>query len=157
MKTSENHTTRQAANLRAVADILDAHPSLPVPTVFAYSTNGVDVMWQILRDDESTQRGTLNRIRRALGGEWVKDGLGETFTLEQKHGDLTLQIMAKRDVVCERRVTGIETVTLPAVEAQPERTETREIVEWDCAPILDAPIPLVPTGLDDRAAAEMHQ
>jgi hypothetical protein len=37
--------------------------------------------------------------------------------------------------VCERRVVGVETVEIPDPQA-PMVKQTREVVEWVCAPIL---------------------
>ena len=60
--------------------------------------------------------------------------VADAASLEQE--GLKLTIAVKRDAVCTRRVVGTETVTLPAVEAQAERTEEREVIEWDCEPLL---------------------
>ena len=75
-------------------------------------------------------------IRRAVGGKWDKreaQGVSWPEMVFEREG---YSITVKREAVCTRRVVGTETVTLPAVEAQPERTVEREIVEWDCEPVL---------------------
>jgi hypothetical protein len=50
-------------------------------------------------------------------------------------GGVKLIYAADRDEVCTRRVTGTETVEIPD-PAAPTVTVEREIVEWDCRPIL---------------------
>lgn len=128
--------------LRAAANLIDAHPDLPEPFVVAYRSGRVEVTWQLMNIDEAkeSQRDFAQQIIRALGGKWRKVPWDNRFDFEQERDDgLVVQIYAHREQVCERRVVGTETVTVPASEAvpaQPERTEEREIVEWDCAPVL---------------------
>lgn len=113
-----------AQRLRAVADLLDRHPSLPVPVVFAYTSGSTDVTWQLMNGDTSErQRELMQSIRRTIGGQWDKVGLGDSFILRQLHPLFRLEVMAERDQVCERVVIGTETVTVPAVEARAERVE----------------------------------
>lgn len=132
--------TTLADKLRAAADLIEAHPGLPVPVVFAYSSGQVDVTWQLMNGaTKDTQRDAAQQILRAVGGKWQKKPWDDRFDFEQDRDGLNLQIYTHRDQVCERRVVGTEAVTIPASEAipaQPERTEEREIVEWDCSPVL---------------------
>lgn len=127
-----------AEKLRVVADLLERHADLPQPVVFAYSSGSVNVAWQLMNDDSTkeNQRDAAVRIRRAIGGEWSKCAWGDRFDLARDYEGLRLQILTHREQVCERVVTGTETVTIPAVAAQPERTEEREVVEWRCDPVL---------------------
>lgn len=131
-------TADLASNLRDVADLLAAHSGLPAPCVFAYSGGRVDVSWHLMNEEDSKddQKAAALAIRKAIGGTWTKNPWGDRFDFMRKHGDLTLQILAERDQMCERVVVGTETITIPAVEAQPERTEEREVVEWRCDPVL---------------------
>lgn len=127
-----------AEKLRAVADLLEQHPDLPTPCVFAYSSGTVDVSWQILNDasTKDDQKAAAIAIRRALGGTWRKEAWDNRFDFYQERDGLNLQILASREQICERIVVGSETVTVPAVAAQPEHTEVREVVEWRCEPLL---------------------
>lgn len=136
MSTTTERTT--ADKLRAVADLLDAHPDLPPPCVWSYAHSGVSVQWQLMNDDDAKddQRAAARRIMRAIGGKWTKNPWGDRFDFEQVVDGIKVEICASREQVCGRRVVGTEEVTHPAVEAQPERTETREVVEWDCSPVL---------------------
>ena len=137
-ETSNTITSTIVERLRVVADLIASHTDLPTPSVFAYSHGTVDVSWQLMHDDETKddQRAAALRIRRAIGGQWNKNPWGDRFDFERDYDGIKLQIYANREQVCERRVVGTETVTVPAVDAQPERTETREIVEWDCVSLL---------------------
>lgn len=132
--TETSTTTKPAAidAFRTAADLLEQHPNIPVPVVIRTGL----IYWH-LYDWESYEGGvaaTVARIRRAIGGTWTKheadDGKRLSFNRDG------YEISVERESVCTRRVVGTETVTLPAVEAQPERTEEREVVEWDCQPIL---------------------
>lgn len=127
-----------ARNLRAVADLLDAHPDLPNCYITAHgSTGAVKVDWQAWCTDKAAAALVVSTIP----GTWERDELfDDEARWIQQRGLITLDVSVKRDLVCERRVVGTETVTIPAVAAQPERTETRDVVEWDCKPLL-APEP----------------
>lgn len=137
--TLANH----AAALRQVAELLVEHPDLPRPYVTMFSdARHAEVHWYLHindRGDLETQKKAAQKIIRDLGGTWDKDPRDDGMFLHREHGLLKLEVAVKREAVCERIVTGTETVTVPAVEAQPERIETREVVEWVCAePILKA-------------------
>jgi hypothetical protein len=128
-----------AQKLRAVADLIEAHPDLPLPSVFAYQgSQKVDVSWQLMNNEatKQVQRAAAVQIVQTLGGSWDKSAWDDRFDLSTERDGLDLKILSARDQVCERIVTGVETVTVPAVEAQPERTEEREVVEWRCEPLL---------------------
>lgn len=83
------------------------------------------------------QRAVTKKLIRAIGGTWKKGGYGDTMSLTRTFEDgLTVRVQGERTMMCEKVVTGTETVEIPAVEAQPARTEEREIVEWDCGTLL---------------------
>lgn len=127
----------QSDRLRAIAAVLDEHPDLPAP----YVTSGgswADATWQLMiaAGNEVEQKALARRIVKTIGGKWDKQDLGDTMLYQQSREGFSLRISADRSAVCERVVTGIETVTIPAIEAQPERVEIREVVEWRCEPLL---------------------
>ena len=130
-----------AANLRAAADLIAQHPHLAAPYVTTSSTGRVDLDWYL--SHKADGRSIAAEIVRSIDGGWERgeaDFSGPLATWTQKRDGLTLMVSVSREQVCERIVTGTETVTIPAVEAVPERTEIRETVEWRCAPLLtDAP------------------
>jgi hypothetical protein len=98
---------------RAVADLLEQHPDLARPHVYG---DGV-VVWRLYSFEcPDGVPAMVAAIRRAVGGTWDKreetDYLGDHMIFE-------------RD--------GYRVST-------PERTETREVIEWDCQPILGEPV-----------------
>src|SRR5690606_12235427 len=99
-----------------------AHPDLPAPMVSIYrQTPELGDMDWFLDGDGAEQKATAARIIRAIGGKWDKAPFGDTMRFNQERDGLRLCVSAERTAVCERVVIGVETVTLPAVEAQPER------------------------------------
>jgi plasmid stabilization system protein ParE len=123
------------AGFRRAADLIEAHPELARPAVLA---DGDLRWWLYSYECPDGVPAMVAAIRRAVGGKWDKaetPGIGEPEMTFSRKG---YAITVKREAVCVRRVVGTETVTLPAVEAAPERTVDREIVEWDCEPILTA-------------------
>lgn len=123
---------------RRVADLLEAHPDLAYPYVSA--SEGL-IRWTLYSFEcPDGVPAMVAAIRRAVGGKWDKrEAAGITGTPEMVFEREGYQIITRREAVCVRRVVGTETVTIPArpaLDAQPERTEEREIVEWDCEPIL---------------------
>jgi len=128
--------------LRAASDYVAYLPAeAPDPTVSAEPwSNAITVKWHLSTTDGVTdQRATAVAIRRALGGKWDKGGSGDTMWLEYstewRGVPVNLTIFVDRSQVCERVVT-TESVLIPAMPAEPERTEVVETIEWRCDPIL---------------------
>jgi hypothetical protein len=137
--------------LRAIADLIDAHPDLPQPYINAHSSsNVVEAHWylHIWADDLTEQKATAAAIVSTLGGHWDKNERTYDDGLEfiQIRDGLSLDVVVNRAAVCERIVTGSHEVTLPAtpaVAAQPatvERVETVEDVQWVCSSLLAEPV-----------------
>ena len=51
--------------------------------------------------------------------------------------DIDVVAFINRSNVCERKVVGTEVVEVPEVFATEAHTETRDIYEWECGPLLD--------------------
>ena len=128
-----------ALRLRDVADILAFLPDhIPHPYVTAGSW-GTEVSWYLAIDtnNEAKQKQLAAEIVRLHRGPWIKQERGESFAFENLNTPgVKLKVVVAREAVCERVVTGTERFTVPAMEAVPERTEIREIVEWRCEPLL---------------------
>lgn len=136
MKTLQRVTLDEltAADIcRAAADLIDAHPDLPAPFVAPAHRA---LSWHLWPWEYTDAQATARDIRRTIGGTWDKSYSGEDLVLRRDHAGITYTITVKREAVCTRRVVGTETVTLPAQAALPERTVEREVIEWDCDPIL---------------------
>lgn len=84
------------------------------------------------------QKRLATELRRELGGKWDKRDAGSQFRLsrvrDEDGGMITISM--SRDAVCEKKVVGFKDVVVPAVEAQPEKVVTEEIVEWECGTLL---------------------
>ena len=125
---------RQAAIAahRHVANLMETHADLPMPFV---STTGM-VWWTLYAwDCPGGVPATVALIRRTIGGKWDKREQNNYGSDQMVFSRPGYEIKVEREAVCVRRVVGTETVTKPAVSL-PERIETREIVEWDCSPVL---------------------
>ena len=51
--------------------------------------------------------------------------------------DINVEVIVNRSSVCERKVVGTELVEVPEVFATEAHTETRDVYEWECGPLLD--------------------
>lgn len=70
-------------------------------------------------------------------GAKTNKGFGEgDFEITMVFGDVEFMIFSNRKTVCEARVVGQETVEVPDYSAVPKKTITRDVVEWDCHPLL---------------------
>ena len=112
-----------AKSLRLIAEWYEHQvESMPVP----YDFTGVVLYWE----DEKAQAAQAIEIAHALG-DAEKVHQNEYLTIQRKFGELYLKFLFKRGDVCTRRVVGKEEVPEHIVAAY-----TKEIVEWDCHPIL---------------------
>jgi hypothetical protein len=152
---ARDHGRRAAyiQGLRALADILENHPEVPLP----YHGDGTAITISAFLS-AADPRAELAAAARAFPCAWRKkvrgdDQYGNYFDLRGELAGLRLCLTAYRDAVCERVITGtedreVEEVVTPAVT----RTVTKpvEIVQWVCHPVL-APAAR-DNGAEDRAA-----
>jgi len=118
------------AGLRALADALEAHPTVPLP-IHGQPWNPLG--WNLLGDE--AQRETAAGIIRELGGTWDKSATVYFYAQSAMRG-LHLQIAADREAVCERRVIGTRTVVKQVATAFEDREVKEDVVEWDCGSLL---------------------
>lgn len=126
-----------AANLRAAADLVDAHPDIKQPYITTLSNGGVDLSWYL--NGKENARKTAAAVVRAIDGTWERgeaDYSGPLATWTQRRGGLNLLVQVSREEVCERIVVSTKTVTIPARPAQPEQVVEQDVVEWRCQPLL---------------------
>jgi hypothetical protein len=127
------------AGLRALADVLEKHDEVPLPASGrALSIN----FWT------GNPRTAMADAARAFPVTWRKHAWeaqsgSAYFELHGALHGLSLELCAYRDAVCERVVTGTETVTETvkdpeALAAVPEIEVTCEVetVEWRCGSLL---------------------
>lgn len=142
MTAVDRTSTSTVAQLRLAADVLADH-DLPAAYVTCYSSGTIEICWYLYINGKD-QAGNAHKILQALGGTWNKSAQGDDrFCFDQvvRDGIVKLHVSVARDEVCERVVVGTEDLVVPAspaVEAQPERVETREVVEWRCGSLLEA-------------------
>lgn len=112
--------------LRQIADWYDAHPEIDIPT----SPN--------FRNFSVNSKATVQAVIRALG-ECKKEYADTLFTVSRKFGSVRTDFIFFRNDVCVRKIVGVETIPARIIPAQPEMVipaETKEIVEWECAPVM---------------------
>lgn len=127
--------------LRALADLLEANPELTEH--FRYNDSFRKIHLPVSHHDDP----------RASMAAWARAGKADRYPVAKDYdgqwGSVTVTLSdavkvfayAKREQVCTRVVTGVETVTVsvpdptvvvPLVEVE----STREIVEWRCESLL---------------------
>lgn len=113
-----------AAGLREMADWIEANPSIPLPEskIINYAVDSKEHAEAIARS----------------GGKCRKVYSGDYFNLYKDFGVIELNHFFYRKAVCERKVVGVETIPARFVEAHIIEAHTKEIVEWECIPILAA-------------------
>jgi|GEM_PF-2367033 len=152
--------TSYTQGLRALADLIDNHPDLPLP--YTGSGAAAPITFYVLNKTEDP-KGTLAKIARLLPGSVGKNVsmTGEYFSITGTLAGLHIDATAYRKAVCERVVTGTHEVTVPAIPAMPamparpatgEITTTVEDVEWICGPLLaeDEPQQTVIGAIDGK-------
>lgn len=132
-----------ANGLRALADLLEERPEVPLPSYGDTMEMSIYVPTWDAVDPKQRLAEAVRAVREQAGVELQKDVTDSSLHLGFSLHGLKVSLFTSRDVVCTRRVVGTETVTrtgkdpalleqLPDVEIE----EEREIVEWDCAPVL---------------------
>ena len=140
---AQTKTRTLADVLRAAADLIEAHPDLPPPYITTSShrdQHTADLSWFLMINDGRTlaqQKTAAALIVSTIDGHWEKiPDTYQDFVFRQQRDGLKLDVQVTREAVCERIVTGTETVTIPEKPAEPARTVKRETVEWRCEPLL---------------------
>lgn len=130
METQKTATELYCSGLRQIADWFEAHPDIPPPSdpIACYTLD---------------TKEEAARCIRALGS-CAKTYNDWSFTLSKNFEGVNLRFIFTRAKVCERRIVGVETVPAEYVPAHTRPATTREIVEWDCGPVLGADDPLPP-------------
>lgn len=130
--------------LRALADLLEQNPSLPVPDLTA-------VAWSIDWGGQDDDAERLAEFARTLPGRVEKEVSNSLFELHARLAEgVTYTIRAMRDAVCNRRQVGTKTVQREVpVETRTEVTQ-EPVYEWDCQPVLRGTF----AGTEDEVAGQ---
>ena len=122
--TEQDRRAAYTAGLRQLADILDAHPEVPLPYEGTGKSLGKRISFYYLGDKDP--RAALAAARRAFGVPMEKnDSIDSSFSLTGSLAGLHFALTAEREAVCERVVVGTREVEV-------------EDVEWRCTPLLAA-------------------
>ena len=139
MTTTDQTRAAYISGLRRLADLLEQHNGLTLP----WNGTSETASLQFISGDPGDQKAWMAAIARIIPGPWEKKITEHQFLLNGRLDGLHLTAIAWRKDVCERVVTGVETVTrtVPdpdALAAVPtvEVTETVEHVRWECPPLL---------------------
>jgi hypothetical protein len=131
--------TAYVAGLRALADLLDAHPDVPLPTTGG-GTAAVDWLLFGAADLElDAQKAVAARIVQVLPRPVRKRDTADLYRFSAELHGLHVEVIVDRPAVCERVVTGTKTVTREVPDpAAPKVTVTEEVetAEWVCRPLL---------------------
>jgi len=107
-----------ARGLRQLADWIEAHPEIDVPTT------SIDVY------GAADTKESAAHIMRALG-RCDKEFQDTLFNLRRSFGPVVYRFVFTREAVCEKKVVGYRDVPEKYTSAH-----TEEIVEWQCVPVL---------------------
>lgn len=112
--------------LREMADFFEAHPQPD-----DYGDVSINFFCRTKEELACRTAGAGERTKHfAHDFAFLRKNFGPKFHIDWN---------VRREQVCEKVVVGTETVELPAVEAQPARTVTRDKTEWRCTePMLSA-------------------
>lgn len=137
-----SHREDVISGLRQLADLLEHNPDVDLPYQLG---GGSNITFMFLSGGSERER--MARLARLIPGKLTKkvmgSGAASYFGLSGKIGGIKVTLMAYRDVVCERVVTGTREITeevpdpdklaeVPTISV----TKTVEDVEWRCAPVL---------------------
>ena len=123
-----------AEDLRRFADFIEnSYHAIPAAGV---GITAKTYLW----DTSEAKDYFLTLVRAGNGSEHVDDVrkvyTDKYFELHLTVGDLDYEVWCSRDVVCERKVLGTETVIESVAIEFEDREIEKEIVEWECHPLL---------------------
>lgn len=114
------------AGLRELADWFEQTPDVPLPSF----TIEVGLYVGLSEPEEFAKQVRL------LGGNREKEYTDDIVRVTRDFGPLLkVKLVTARDVVCERKVVGTETVMVPDPDA-PMVSRVRDKVVWECSPLL---------------------
>lgn len=131
-----------AAGLRNLAQFIELNPELAYGFEGTFARSGINVHLRY-QGDAAADLAEYAQAAARYGAEVTKDIDDRMHNLYLDFAGVKAHVLAYREEVCERVVTGVETVTktVPDPEAlaavpQVEITEDVELVEWRCRPLL---------------------
>ncbi len=121
-------------DLRNLATFIESNPRALPP-------GGVDVKaTSYIYGDEANRDTFLTLVKMALASDMVdnirKEYTEHYFEVHLAIGDIDYEAWAQRESVCEKRIVATETVIEKVPVEWEEKEIEKEIVEWDCHPLL---------------------
>lgn len=120
---SERSVTTFAAGLRALADWYEAHPDMLIPSVDIASE------WKVFGFDSKEDAASVIAALGSCRKEYTDNGL--LYIKRDFGAGVVLSFVFSREQVCRKKVLGTEQIPERVIPAH-----EREIVEWECEPIL---------------------
>lgn len=138
--TVEEVTPRQvqAADLRRLADLLEANPEIPLPRGFGANQYN-RICWY------ATSVAEAAAVVKMFGGRWEKndpnagDWDADNLRMHRKLDELEVEVVVSRERVCEKTVVGTKRVKKRVVVQAPvyeERYVDEDEVEFECKSLL---------------------
>lgn len=131
-------TNNRAEVLRALADLLEAHPEVEMPAIDSHGLELTGIRFQLTSHGERAA-DTAALAAKALPGEFRKlYSDGYFFLFGEFHG-APVKITALREDVCVARQVGTTTKQVKdpaALKLVPEIAIEVPVYEYDCKPIL---------------------
>lgn len=140
----------QVRGLRILADIIEREPR--IGEALAYPLNTLTTYGATIDAEDGTKMSEKESLRfiidafKGLGFQIKKDYSSSSFRLQftmeepvYTYERFGIEFVLDREAVCTPRKVGEKTVTrkiMPPSETWAEKTETVDVVEWDCSPIL---------------------
>lgn len=152
----QDKATDVANSLRSMADFIEANPDVSpyakdrfleieyrIPIQFApvlrSDFNDAGELKVSSFDKQKAHLTKFVKLGLAHGAEIVKDYFDDRAWVSLQFGNaVSIKIVAERDAVCTKRVVEIVTEIERVPKEWEEREVTREVVEWDCLPLLKA-------------------
>jgi hypothetical protein len=148
--TNNDLVQQLTAGLRSMASFIEQNPELAKGFRYTLQTAALNLHMQHDRDPVA-QLAEYAKAAARHGATVTKDIDDQFHNLIIDFGGAKTRVIAYRNEVCERVVTGAQTVTKTvqdpdALAAVPtvEVTETVETYEWVCKPLLAADTAQVP-------------
>lgn len=135
--TDEPTASEVAHGLRELADWIEANPDNPAARAIAHNMTAIGTGTITFNADE------FHQMAAALGGERVKEATDDYMIVTRRFGPVLTRVRRWRETVCVAKVVRTEIEEIPArdaIPAQPARTVEREIIEWECPPVLAAEV-----------------
>lgn len=115
--------TEFTTSLRLMADFWEQHEEMPVPRLGKMFDH-----WTYDKEELAAIIKCLGSVRKRFGNGWAE--------IETTIGHISFSYTISREKVCTRRVVSVERVEEELIPSRLVPAHDREIVEWDCHPLL---------------------